>query len=100
MALLFAAVAAAGASSFDRGAGAAAAPRGAGLKLKVLTSSDKAALSADRVRVQADSSAARRVELSTTGIANGPLLTIPTTSGLKSGKNGIDLPSRARGGSC
>jgi hypothetical protein len=97
-ALLVAALTATGASSFDRGAGAgAAAPRGAGLQLKVLTSSDKAALSADRVRVQADSRPARRVELDTMGIANGPLLTVPTTTGLKSGKSAIDLPLSGAG---
>jgi len=80
-ALVVAGLTAGGASSFDGTPGAAApvAHRGAGLQLQVMTSTDSAALSAGSVRVRADSPGNQRVELSTAGFGNGPLLTVPTT---------------------
>src|SRR3954451_7119119 len=84
------------AGAFDSGQGAVAGT-GSGLALRVNTSSDQAALSADSVRVQADSPGSRRVELSTTGFGNGPLLTVPETVGLKPGTNSFDLPLGAKG---
>jgi hypothetical protein len=99
VALLAAGLTVSSASSFDSGEGAAApaAHRAAGLQLKLLTSSDRAALSADSVRVEADSAQNQRIRFSTTGLANGPLLTIPTTAALRRGKNLVDLPLGGKG---
>ena len=98
-ALVVAGLTAGGASSFDGAPGAAApvAHRGEGLQLQVMTSTDSAALSAGSVRVQADSPGNQRVELSTAGFGNGPLLTVPTTVGLKPGANSLDLPLSGKG---
>ena len=98
-ALVVAGLTAGGASSFDGAPGAAApvAHRGAGLQLQVMTSTDSAALSAGSVRVQANSPGNQRVELSTAGFGNGPLLTVPTTVGLKPGANSLDLPLSGKG---
>ncbi len=99
VALLAAGIAAGSASSFDRGAGTGAqvTQRGAGLQVKVLTSSDSAALSADSVAVRADSTASRRVRFNTTALNHGPFLTVPKTVTLKPGANRIDLPLGGKG---
>jgi hypothetical protein len=76
---------------------AASSANAAGIQVKVMTSSDSAALSAGSVRVQADSPGSQRVELSTTAFGKGPLLTSPVTVGLKPGANSIDLPLGGKG---
>ena len=101
MALLAAGLTASGASSFDRGEGAAppVAHRSAGMQLKVLTSSDSAALSAGTVAVRADSSSSggRQVTFTTTGFADGPLLTIPKVVTVRPGANSFELRLGAKG---